>query len=454
MSDQVLRTLYDGLSGRPMPETVAATLLDLDVISRDSVLSRKVGAAAGGRKHSHSFMRAEWFEPVGAQAQITTALDIFADYIARTPSPDVITATETNPARIERFIAYLSRYIVKEVGQNDFKNDRDNREMRRQQNVGKSFPAVMGNHAYNKRFRFLARFEAKLKTYTKEMRLLSYRIVGKGGLIDDIKFEEFLASPSAAAFVAYYVARKNRRSVFTNESQSRPFDTVAKALLDKCFDDKGTDWSLIARVYPESDVLKRLTDQTKGKLLGSWLNVLVSLAGDLETAWRVGSINLETMIVHRGNDSSTWNLVAQAWNTSRTAWMAMLADTGQEGFLIDCCPGKVLRLMAGDVAYWHRATGGDVHPDTHVWKALPKPWEVLRGERHCSLNTVMGACARAGLDPFTSGWVEGRVAKNPVPFTPTPELVYGVEVASPYFALILRKMGVFSGKGIKVPHDM
>jgi hypothetical protein len=35
------------------------------------------------------------------------------------------------------------------------------------------------------------------------------------------------------------------------------------------------------------------------------------------------------------------------------------------------CPGKVLRLMAADVAWWHRQSGGGLHQDTAVWKELP-----------------------------------------------------------------------------------
>jgi hypothetical protein len=444
---EALRVLHEGLSSRPMPETVASTLLELNFVSRDATLKRAIEAAAGSRRYSHSSMRDEWFQPVSPRSQITTALNIFADYISANPSPDIISASETNPARIERFIAYLSSSLHKQPLMSDFKNDRMNRMMRHGSHV------ALGNHAYNKRFRFLGRLEEKNKTYLKETRLLSYRVVGKGGLVDDITLDDFIASPLAAAFVAYYVARKNRRSTFTNQSQSRPFDTVAKTLLDHCFASSDIDWSLIARVYPEAAVLRRLDDHTKGKLLGSWLNMLVSLAGDLETAWRDGNINLDTMIVHRGNDSSTWNLVAQAWNTSRTAWMSMLADTGQQGFLTDCCPGKVMRLMAGDVAFWHRSDGGDVHPDTKVWKALPKPWEVLRGERVCTLAMVKDACTRAGSDPVTTGWIEGRVANVAVKFDPTPELVHGVEVSSPFFALLLRKMGVFSGKKLKLPQE-
>lgn len=153
----------------------------------------------------------------------------------------------------------------------------------------------------------------------------------------------------------------------------------------------------------------------------------------------------DSMVVKRGDDSSTWNLTAGAWNKARDNWMNLLYALGMEFVLDDLCPGKVLRLMAADVAHWHRATGGGLDPNTQVWAALPLPWEVLSSQADCTRKQVEAACAYAGLNPEKSGWLAPR-PHGIVPFYPTPELVHGVAVANPYLALILRRNRVFSGK--------
>ena len=48
-----------------------------------------------------------------------------------------------------------------------------------------------------------------------------------------------------------------------------------------------------------------------------------------------------------------------------------------------------------------------------------------------------------------SGWTGPRARGKTAEFTPTPELVHGVEVADPVWASLLRRAGVFSGKHIK-----
>ena len=50
--------------------------------------------------------------------------------------------------------------------------------------------------------------------------------------------------------------------------------------------------------------------------------------------------------------------------------MALLYALDMDEVLDQMCPGKVLRLMAADVAFWHRAVGGGLEPDTAVWAEL------------------------------------------------------------------------------------
>jgi hypothetical protein len=113
-------------------------------------------------------------------------------------------------------------------------------------------------------------------------------------------------------------------------------------------------------------------------------------------------------------------------------------------------PGKVMRLMAADVAAWHRSAGGSIHPDTKVWRDLPKPWLVLAGKAVCTKGMIDDACARHGVDPISSGWSAARARTAIADFRPTPELVHGVTVENPYLAHFLRKLGAFSGKELKL----
>jgi hypothetical protein len=158
---------------------------------------------------------------------------------------------------------------------------------------------------------------------------------------------------------------------------------------------------------------------------------------------------MDSMIVKKGNDSSTWNLLAGAWNRARDHWIALIDALGMNELFDAMLPGKVLRLMAGDVAYWHRATGGGVHADTLVWRDLPKPWLVVRGEEACTRSTIEAACLRHGVDTAKSGWVAPRPRTSVAAFRPTPELVHGVAVANPFFAEWLKDIGAFSGKPLK-----
>jgi hypothetical protein len=254
------------------------------------------------------------------------------------------------------------------------------------------------------------------------------------------------------------------RSEFTIVSQQRAYDEVADMLFRRCRNGQQpsmlrqlltgepkalppttTNWWAIAQVYPEQEVLKRLTDEQKGLLLGRWTALLLELAGYLQKIWAANTFRRDTMIVKKGDDSSTWNIAAGAWNKARDNWINLLYSLGMEEILDAKCPGKVLRLMAADVVYWHQQAGGMLDLNTIVWTALPLPWEVLQNTASCTRAMVRAACRQARLDPTTSGWLAPRL-HGVVPFRPTPELVHGVSVSSPYLAQLLRQHKVFSGK--------
>lgn len=439
MSREIVHELYRGLRQRPMPETVAQSLAKLADLGGDNELQHHLAKAASSRPRRSSMLES-WFEPVALDRQLSMARVLFADWIALNPEEAVCDPSEKDPDRIEAYIAFLCRSIHKAPGHNSFKHHRLDRDARNSAGLD------LSNHVYNKRFRFLARLEEHLKIYKKELRFLRYREIGKAGLVDRLTYEDFSQDTWSAAFIAYYCARRKRRSIFTNTSQVRAYDSFSDLLFERCRRSLNCNWFAVAHVFPEAEVLARLSEEQKGALIGQWLLLLRDLADELRALWAKSEINLETMVVKRGDDSSSWNIAAQAWNTARTSWMAFMTAMGQEELLAFFCPGKVLRLMAGDVAAWHRLGGGGVHPDTLVWRDLPFPWEVMQGQKTCTWTMIEGACRRAGLDPAKSGWIEARVSRKVEAFTPTPELVHGVTVASPELAAVLRRLGAFSGK--------
>jgi hypothetical protein len=387
-------------------------------------------------------------EVTGAGRQIKKAVEIFrlrmdegADY--------------NKADAIEQFIELVSPVIHKVVGGNDFKSDRLNKEQRAEKGLD------ISKRNYNKKWRLLKRIEDKLKTFIRETRKKEFQKIAKHGLAHTITFSEFSADLDTACFIAYYNARCNLRSVFTNQSQERPFDEISDMLFNRCWggqtrffdfirtpktaEKSDTNWWAIAHIYTSGEVLSRLNDEQKGALLGQWTSVLQDISALLEEIWQAGEINRQTMVVQRGNDSTTWNNTAGAWNKARDNWMNLIYALGMDYILDEICFGKVLRLMAADVVAWHSASGSGLDPNTAVWNKLPLPWEVFGGKAPCSRSLVTGYCTAAGVDPEKSGWIAPRL-HGIAEFRPTPELVHGVTVSNPFLATVLKRHRYFSGK--------
>jgi len=194
--------------------------------------------------------------------------------------------------------------------------------------------------------------------------------------------------------------------------------------------------------------LSNLNDEQKGILLGKWTTTLQEIAKLLDELWKENDINRETMIVKRGNDSTTWNNTAGAWNKARDNWMNLIYSLGLDYILDEVCFGKVLRLMAADVVAWHHLTGGKLDPNTNIWNKLPLPWEVFQAKENCNKDLVITYCKEAEVDPEKSGWIAPRV-HGVAEFKPTPELVHGVMISNPFLATVLKRHKYFSGKNAK-----
>jgi hypothetical protein len=217
-------------------------------------------------------------------------------------------------------------------------------------------------------------------------------------------------------------------------------------LLKRCEKSPSTNWLALAYLMPDKAVISRLSDNEKAQLLAAYWSVLWDAAEILRDVQQTSSFDMAAMIVRRGTDSSTWNQAAGAWNKSREHWISLLHALKMEEVADRFLPGKVMRLMAADVARWHQVSGGDVHPDTKVWAELPKPWEVLSGQAVCTKTMVETACKKHHVEP--KNWFGPKLDREPVRFKPTQELVHGVAVASPSLALALKKAGVFSAHGL------
>lgn len=454
---KAIENLHKTLSQRQRPEDVAQMILEIlgaKLSPKEKDILKK--AAKGSLKKTflgYSSMMQEFAVAVGAEKQINKTIEIFK-------LEDKESIDSNNVAQIEKFIEEVSPIINKKVGANNFLFDRLNKEQRKDNGI------ELSKRSYNKKWRLLKRLEYKLLKYSQEVKKNEFQKIGKHGLSHTLDLNEFQKDLNSACFIVYYNSRCNLRSVFTNINQERAFDAISKMLLNRC---KGvtmksvlgifktetkqetialTNWWAISHIYTSQEVLRKLSDEQKGKLLGKWTSILQEIALFLSEIWETSNIDRQTMIVKRGNDSTTWNNTAGAWNKARDNWMNIIYSLGMEYILDEICFGKVLRLMAADVVAWHSSTGGKLDPNTDVWNKLPLPWDVFQGNEKCNKELVIKYCENVGIDPVKSGWIAPRI-HGVVEFKPTPELVHGVVVSNPYLATVLKKHKYFSGKIVK-----
>jgi len=448
-----LLPLYETLRQRRRPEDIAELLVSL---LQDRLTPKQLATLR--KAASHSVRQSVWQytsllqtfrTPVGATQQVQQAADLFG-----VPLPPA--QRYDSPEEVEAFLRQLNPLIGKQYQAHNYRTDRLDRAARTAAGVD------LSKRRYNKLFRSVRHLEEKLLKLLGEWRKLELEQVAKHGFAHDLAYEAFARDLDSAAFVAYYTARCNLRSEFTISGQQRPYDEVADMLFQRC---AGTapspvarwlgaaaqpasataNWWVMAHVDPAPQVLARLTSEQQGQLLGRWTTFLQEVATYLHEVWARNTFARQTMLVKRGDDSSTWNAAAGAWNKARDNWINLLYALGMEFVLEELCFGKALRLMAADVAAWHRSAGQGLDSNTQVWAALPLPWEVLAGTAICTRAQVAAACQQAGLDPEKSGWLAPR-PHGVVPFQPTPELVHGVSVSNPYLATVLKRHRYFSGK--------
>jgi hypothetical protein len=433
--------LFASLNSRKRPEDIAQLILELPELKLSNEAVKKLGFATRGslsnNRFGYSSMPEQFFKPIGCEKQLSKGKELF-------PCIEFESGLGELPQHADSLIELTSPLLGSDPSKLDFKHDRLNRSERKNANL------EISKRQYNKRFRYLRRLQAKRDRLALELKKREFTLISNSRLAFLIDEDEFNSDALTAAFIAYYVARCNLRSEFTAGKQQRPYDEIAHQLFLDCKKSKSTNWWAISHVFPDAYVLSNLTDEQKGKMLGAWYSSLSEIADLLKDLWEKSDISRETMIVQRGNDSTTWNNTAGAWNKARDSWFKFLFSLGMQDIIYVICPGKVLRLMAADVVVWHSLEGGTLEEDTKVWCDIPLPWEALSGDIECSKNFVENICRKHGVDPVRKGWVAPPPTTKIAKFKPTPELVHGVTVSNPGLAKILKSCGVFSGKPIKM----
>jgi len=420
--------LFSAASNRARPEDVARIVLEqFPGVPCGSAWNRRANVRWA------SYMDGSFRKP----APLTHSANVLAILLEREPLTD---SESLGLPMLELLDAGRSAIGAMEHGF-DFKYGRLNRERRAE--IG----LKMSRRRYNKLFRLVGFLESEFELHSSYGELCELMRGAKSGLARFAVRSEVASDWMTSAFFTYMVSRMNRRSVFTNESQERPFDDLAEGMLKALGSRKDggrTEWMLVAYVFPRVDVLSHLTDEEKLRLLTLAIDQMSSAAKFLKELHKKGGIDYrKSCVVQRGQDSSTWNATAGAWNKAREMWLSITCDLGVE--IGPVCPGKVPRLMAADVAAWHRQSGGGPHPDELVCAELPTPWEVLSGAQECTIDQVEAVCRSVGVDPRKTGWTQPRDRKAVEPWKPTPELVHGVSVSDPLAALVMRRMGWFSG---------
>ncbi len=433
-----LDTLYTTLAERRRPEDVA-DLVHTRLAGRltpweDTLLTRASSRSLRQAWLGYTSMRQDWARAVGMHRQVGRARLLFES--ARTIDGFDADA----PDRIAAFLDQVSPEIAKVRTENDFLRDRLDRAERRAAGLH------LSRRRYDKLWRLLRRMELRLMALVREIRKTRLTRIGKQRMAPYLAKGELVRSESSACLVAYMTARLGLRSTFTVGGQAKAFDEIAHMLLERCFRDPETSFFAIAHVHPAPEVLLRLTNDERGRLLASSFEILRDAATLLDELYEARPFDRARMVVQRGDDSSTWNQTASAFNAARDHWIALLSAMGAGDVIERMCVPKVMRLIAGDLAAWHRAVGHLGDPNVAVAAALPSGWSVVRGEASCEREDVRASCAAVGIDPVRTGWIGPRPRTEVDRFRPTPELVHGVAVGSPHLATLLRRMGIFSGK--------
>ncbi|WP_225731593.1 MULTISPECIES: hypothetical protein [unclassified Nocardia] len=325
--DEALVALHTSLDARYRPESVALLawycLKDVLGEAERSRLARV--ARAAGRWNGLSSMTEDFARPVDGSRQVAAISRLFG----------VESGVDADaPASLLAFARSVGAEIGFDPYWTDFLTHRLNRQARAAAGI------EISKRQYNRRFRALQRLTAKADKLSREQDKRHLTLVARSGFAAEITLGRFRADPNAACFVAYYTANRKLRRAFTLSGRDNPFDEIAELLFARCRNNPDTNWWMVAQAYATREVLDQLTDDQRGQLLGRWSAVMRRTGQMLESVWSASEFDRVGMVVRRGNDSSTWNLLCGAYNTARAAWLSCLTASGADGLLEISCPGK------------------------------------------------------------------------------------------------------------------
>lgn len=414
------------MSGRLRPEDIARMVVaDFPKINHLSEWQK--------RCRQNSWMSKSFSSP----APLTKSVNVLAGLIGCSEFTDQDTL---DPERMHILFSFAALTLgVQDYTALDFRGNRLNKDARKKAGVS------LSKHQYNKIYRLLAWLVKEHYANMKYAELCGLIQGAKTGIARFLSKEEFTKDVNTSIFVAYMCARMGMRSVFTNKSQTRPYDELAHKLYVDLGRSGTTNWFAVAHVHPTSFVLSNCTEEQKVALMQLALRQMGTAANILKETAEKDNIDItKGCVVQRGQDSSTWNASAGAWNKARDWYIALCHDLDVD--ISGVLPGKAPRLMAADVAAWHHMSGGKAHPDELICASLPMPWEVMFGDVICTQSMIETVCLVNGVDPEKTGWTRPRDRKDVAAWSPTPELVHGVMVGDPLLAHMLRKSKwVFAG---------
>ncbi len=295
----------------------------------------------------------------------------------------------------------------------------------------------VSSNSYNKRFRFALRCVEKIDKDREAKTKFIFERISKSRLSHMITLDEFIECKDAAYFIAYFVSQLNRRSQFTAGKQHRAFDKISEFLF-KRIPENSKSWKIVSLVFPKA--ISKCSDIEKGEILSKYFSVMELCSKYLQSLVSKNDINMQTMVVKRGNDSYTWNIVAGAYNKCRDGWIEAVYSVNQDEILDVFLPGKVLRLMAADVAWGLH--GGDLHVDNKVWSEIPKAWDVILGKDVCGKKVIRNVCEKYKVNVHS--WILPR-EYSACEVQDTKNLLHGIEVSSKSFANLLKQNGYFAG---------
>jgi hypothetical protein len=440
--EQGRRVLADALRRRTPTWTVAEAILALELpvgdgagrLAPTTVLELKelAAEASWSGQMSDDFDRVD---PAGSQ------LRVFATLF---PEIRAIGVDASDAAALEHLLAEALHGLGVEPGLGA------GEALSQIKNV--SAPAELSRAGLRKRLRFLRRFEQKISRLRDVQRLRAAQMQAKSRLAREIDPEA--CDDATLAFCAYLAARANRRSIFQLGEQSKAQDTLAAGLERLLRDSEATAWEQVALVEPTVGVISQLAPGERGRLIGRFHAAMADSAAALAELWPSMPESMRAeMVMVKGVDSSRWNAYAGSFNTMRSAWISAVLAAGLDEILAGYLPGKAPRLMASDLVWMHRNAGRELHVDTRLFAALPRPWDVVTGSENLNRERILAVASELGLDEAaaTSGWIGPRAAHEREHSAPEPALVHGVVVTDPALAATLRRCGVFSGKGLR--HD-